>query len=84
MRLTKTSTERKLKPGEAKRLARLQTQLMRGGIVAPVNQELVRQQARALDQSLPWWKKLRLKVRYHIRYTGRASKLSGCSAAQSG
>lgn len=67
--LTKTSTERKLKPAEAKRIARLQTQLLRAGIISPVNQELVRQQARALYHSLPWWKKLRLRVRFHIKLT---------------
>lgn len=66
-RLANASTGRKLKPAEAKRFARLQTQLMRTGVVVPLTRKLVTDHARALYQSLPWRKKLWLRVLYGLR-----------------
>lgn len=66
-RLAGVSTERKLKPAEAKRFARLQVQLMRTGVVVPLTRKLVTDHARALYQSLPWHKKLWLRILYGLR-----------------
>lgn len=66
-RLAGISVDRKLKPAEAKRFARLQTQLMRIGVVVPLTKAIVTQHARVLYRSLPWWKKLSLRVRYWLR-----------------
>jgi hypothetical protein len=66
-RLAGISTERKLKPAESKRFARLQTQLMRTGVVVPLTKQVVTQHARVLYHSLPWWKKLSLRARYYLR-----------------
>lgn len=66
-RLVNASTERKLKPAECKRFGRLQTQLMRQGAIILLTRQVITAQARALYSSLPWWKKLSLRVRYHMR-----------------
>lgn len=66
-RLARASTERKLKPVETKRFARLQTQLMRTGVIIVLTKKVVTDQARAIYSALPWWKKLSLRVRYHMR-----------------
>lgn len=67
VRLAGKSTERKLKPTESKRFARLQVQLMRAGVVVPMTKKIVTQHARALYHSLPWWKKLSLRAWYALR-----------------
>lgn len=66
-RLAMASTERKLKPAESKRFARLQTQLMRSGAVVLLTRAVVTKHARAIYSALPWWKKLWLRARYHMR-----------------
>jgi hypothetical protein len=68
--LANVSRQRKLKASEAKRFARLQTQLMRSGTVTLLTKELVTQQARMIYRSLPWWHKLALRVRFYWRITG--------------
>lgn len=65
-RLATTSSQRKLKPGEAKRFARLQTQLMRSGVIVLLTKQVVTDHARALYAALPWWQKLMLRVRYYL------------------
>jgi hypothetical protein len=65
-RLANASTERALKPAEAKRFARLQVQLMRTGVVVLLTKKVVTDHARAIYAALPW-KKLLLRVRYHVR-----------------
>lgn len=65
--LVTTSTQRKLKPNEAKRFARLQTQLMRTGVIMLLTKQVVTDHARALYAALPWWKKARLRVFYYLR-----------------
>ena len=66
VRLAGVSAERKLKPAEAKRFARLQTQLMRTGAIVPMTKKIVTSHARELYHLLPWWKKLSLRVRYYL------------------
>lgn len=65
--LVTTSSARKLKPNEAKRFARLQTQLMRTGVVVLLTKQVVTDHARALYSALPWWKKAKLRVFYYLR-----------------
>lgn len=67
VRLAGVSTERKLKPAEVKRFARLQTQLMRAGVVVPMTRKLVTDHARAVYRALPWHKKLWLRILYGLR-----------------
>lgn len=66
-RLANASTERKLKPNEAKRFARLQVALMRTGVVVPLTRKLVTDHARATYQALSWHKKLLLRILYALR-----------------
>lgn len=66
-RLCHIQSERRLKKSEVKRFARLQTQLMRTGAVTPLTRRVTRQHARELYHSLPWWKKLSLRIRYALR-----------------
>lgn len=65
--LATVSSQRKLKPNEAKRFARLQTQLMRSGVVVPLTKQVVTHHARQLYASLPWWRKLTLRARFRLR-----------------
>lgn len=66
-RLCRIRRDRPLKKGEAKRFIRLQTQLMRSGAITPLTRRVTRQHARELYHSLPWWKKLSLRIRYALR-----------------
>jgi hypothetical protein len=66
-RLCHIQSERRLKKSEVKRFARLQTQLMRTGVVTPLTKKVTEQHARVLYHSLPWWKKLSLRIRYALR-----------------
>jgi hypothetical protein len=66
-RLATASSQRKLKPSEVKRFARLQTQLMRTGVIVLLTKTVVTDHARALYKSLPWWRKLVLRARYYAR-----------------
>lgn len=66
-RLASTSAQRLLKPNEAKRFARLQTQLLRDGVVVPLTKKVLTEHAQALYASLPWWKKLKLRALFHLR-----------------
>jgi len=66
-RLAKISTERQLRPSEAKRFAFLQTRLMRSGAVVLLTKKLVTDQARAMYRALPWHMKLSLRLRYRLR-----------------
>jgi hypothetical protein len=61
------STARKLKPNEAKRFARLQTQLMRTGVIMLLTKQVVTDHARALYAAMPWWKRAKLRVFFHLR-----------------
>lgn len=74
-KLAGVSAQRKLKPNEAKRFARLQTQLMRSGVIVPLTKQVVRDHARALYASLPWWRKLGLRVRFYLARAIAAVKL---------
>jgi hypothetical protein len=65
-RLATTSSQRQLKPNEAKRFARLQVQLMRTKVVVPLTKKVVKEQARSIYHALPWWKKATLHVRYWL------------------
>ena len=67
VRLAGVSAERRLKPVEAKRFARLQTQLMRTGVVVPLTRKLVTDHARATYHALPWRKKFWLRILYALR-----------------
>jgi len=53
-------------PGK-KKLVRLQTRLQREGVIVPATQGRLREAARDLYQSFPWWKKLHLRFRFHRR-----------------
>jgi len=66
-RLATTSTQRRLKPNEAKRFGRLQTQLMKTGVVVLLTNKVVREQARSIYRALPWRKKVALRARYWLR-----------------
>lgn len=66
-RLATKSSHTKLKPGEVKRFARLQTQLMKTGVVVPLTREIVKEQARAVYAAMSWRHKLGLRVRYYLR-----------------
>jgi hypothetical protein len=65
--LVTASTARKLKPNEAKRFARLQTQLMRTGVIMLLTKQVVTDHARALYAAMPWWKRAKLRVFFHLR-----------------
>jgi hypothetical protein len=66
-RLVTTSTQRKLKPNEAKRFARLQTQLMRTNVIVLLTKQAVTEQARAIYAAMPWWQKAKLRAFFYLR-----------------